>query len=125
MSTRAACTKGESNETALRPHCRRSSARRCLRHRWTRSGVRPLTGLKAICLEEGGTFQPGAPVGTALCTNTGLVVYSQIAGSYESSGLVAIDRLCKAAGFGGVHPFGKGPTDGGFAVAGWGCFAAP
>jgi hypothetical protein len=83
----------------------------------------PMTGLEAICLEQGGTFQPGAPVNTALCTNTGLVVYSQIQGSYERSGLVAIDRLCKAAGFGGVHPFGKGTTDGGFAVAGWGCFA--
>ena len=85
----------------------------------------PLTGLEAICLAQGGTFRPDAPVGTALCTNTGLVVYSQIPGSYESSGLVAIDRLCKAAGFGGVHPFGKGTPDGGFAVAGWGCFAAP
>jgi hypothetical protein len=85
----------------------------------------PLDGLEAICLHQGGTFQPGAPAGVAWCTNTGLIVYSQIPGSEERSGLAAIDRLCKAAGFAGVRPFGKGIPDGGFAVVAWGCFAAP
>jgi hypothetical protein len=85
----------------------------------------PLAGLEAICLHQDGTFQPGAPAGFALCTNTGFIVYSEIPGSNESSGLLAIDRLCKAAGFGGVRPFGKGTPDGGFAVVAWGCFAAP
>ena len=84
----------------------------------------PLAGIEAICLSQGGTFQPGAPAGVAWCTNTGLIIYSQIPGSYESSGLAAIDRLCKAAGFGGVRPFGKGTPDGGFAVVAWGCYAA-
>jgi hypothetical protein len=84
----------------------------------------PLAGLEAICLHQGGTFQPGVPAGIAWCTNTGFIVYSQIPGSNEHSQLVAIDRLCKATGFGGVRPFGKGTPDGGFAVVAWGCFAA-
>jgi hypothetical protein len=84
-----------------------------------------LVGLEAICLSQGGTFLPGRPAGVAWCTNTGLIIYSQIPGSYERSGLVAIDRLCKAAGFGGVEPFGKGTPDGGFAAVAWGCYAAP
>lgn len=84
-----------------------------------------VTGLRAICHKQDGTFLPGAPAGVAWCTDTSFVVDSLTPGSNASSQLGALDRLCKAAGFGGVRPFGKGLPDGGFLVEAWGCFAAP
>jgi hypothetical protein len=80
-----------------------------------------LAGLQAICLQQGGSFQFGTPAGEVACHDVGFVIHRQIPGSIESSQLVAIDRLCKAAGFTAVREFGKGTPDGGFLVETWAC----
>ena len=86
----------------------------------------PLSALEAICLHQEGAYHPGAPPGFALCTDiNGVIIDRQVPGSEESSQLIAIDRLCKAAGFGGVRSFERGLPDGRSALVAWGCFAAP
>ncbi|HET6643245.1 MAG TPA: hypothetical protein VFG93_08220 [Gaiellaceae bacterium] len=83
----------------------------------------PLTGAESICLAQGGTWYPtgfGVFEGLPVCTSTGFAVLQE-PGSYESSQLVAVNRLCRAAGFGGVVTFGKGIPTGGFFVITWLC----
>jgi hypothetical protein len=82
----------------------------------------PLSALEAICLQQGGTWYPyEVPfVGDVVCYDVGIAVY-QVPGSYESSQILAVDRLCKAAGFTGVATFGKGIPGPGFFVVTWAC----
>jgi hypothetical protein len=83
----------------------------------------PLSGAESICLAQGGTWYPsgfGGFEGLPVCTTTGFAVL-QKPGSYASTELVAVDRLCKAAGFDGVRLFGKGIPTGGFFVETWVC----
>jgi hypothetical protein len=81
----------------------------------------PLAGVQAICAQQGGTYQLGTPAGPVACHGVSFVIHREIPGSYASSQLVAVDRLCKAAGFIAVREFGKGLPDGGFLVVTWAC----
>lgn len=81
----------------------------------------PLTALQAICLQQDGTFGFVIPVAPVGCHGVRLIFNREIPGSYERTGLVAIDRLCKAAGFTGVGEFGKGLPDGSFLAVTWAC----
>jgi hypothetical protein len=87
----------------------------------------PLAGLEAICVMQGGVWDPsGIPglFGTPVCFAS-FIVWQDVPGSYAQNQLVAAERLCKAAGFIGLAIYGKGVADEqgpGTAVDAWTCY---
>jgi hypothetical protein len=78
--------------------------------------VGPIAALEAICVQQGGTWYPyEVPfVGKVVCY-VEFIVPSTVQLTY-------LDRLCKAAGYGGVTWFGKGLPVPGIYVGTWSCY---
>jgi hypothetical protein len=79
--------------------------------------VGPTAALEAICVQQGGTWYPYEVdfVGQVVCYGDGFIVPSPLQLTY-------LDRLCKAAGYGGVSWFGKGIPVPGIHVQTWSCY---